>query len=52
MLLGNGGRQRLIGRRIVSAQHAMLLGNGRRQRLIVQPSLQRRVHLEELHTVD
>ena len=44
--------QRLIGRRIVSAQHAILLGNGRRQRPIVQPSLQRRVHLEQLRTGD
>ena len=45
-------QQRLVSRRIVSAQHAILLGNGRRQRLIVQPSLQRRVHLEQLHNVD
>ena len=37
--------QRLIGRRI-------LLGNGRRQRLVAQPSLQRRVHLEQLHNAD
>jgi len=44
--------QRLVGPRIVSAQHAILLGNGLLQRLIVQGSLQRRVHLEQLHTGD
>ena len=44
--------QRRAGRRIVSAQHAILLGNDRRERLIVQRSVQRRVHLEQLHTVD
>jgi hypothetical protein len=44
--------QRLVGLRIVSAQHAILLGNGQRQRPTVQPSLQRRVHLEQLHTED
>jgi len=44
--------QQLVGRRIVSAQHAMLLVNGRRQRSIDQSTLQRRVHLEALHTGD
>ena len=44
--------QRLVGPRIVSAQHAILLGNGRRQRLIAQRMLQRRVHLEQVYTGD
>jgi hypothetical protein len=44
--------QRLISRGIVLARHAMLLGNGRRQRLIVQPTLQRRVHLKQVYTGD
>ena len=44
--------QQLVGRKIVSAQHAMPLGNDRRQRLIVQASLQQRVHLEQLHIGD
>jgi hypothetical protein len=43
--------QRLVSRRIVSAQYAILLGNGQ-QRSIVQASLQRRIHLEQLHTAD
>src|SRR5207245_7482806 len=47
--LRSAQEQRLVGRRIVSAQHAILLGSGRRQRLIVQPSLQRRVHPQQLH---
>ncbi len=43
--------QRLVGRRIVSAQYAIPLGNARRQHL-VQASRQRRVRLEQLHTGD
>ena len=43
---------RLVGSRIVSAQHAILLCNGRRQGSIAEPTLQRRVYLKELHTGD
>jgi len=42
----------LVSRKIVSAQHAIPLGNGRGQPSIVQPPLQGRVHLEQLHTGD
>jgi len=45
-------QQRLIGRRIVPAQHAMWLGNGRGCRLILQPPLLQRVRLEQLHNAD